>query len=160
MCQQPRRKSRVGLGKLIISSRCYSALMYRSLPVPKITPFPPSVPPSSPLSSRLKSNHCGYHWLAVFTLVLLVLKTRNRGAWVAQSGKRPAWAQVRISWFTGLSPVSGSVLTAWGLVFYWTVAWWVHGNRGGNQSRSGLTEKELLKQKPLGPPWWPFLRTD
>ena len=36
----------------------------------------------------------------------------SRGAWVAQSGKRPTSAQVMISRFVGSSPVSGSVLTA------------------------------------------------
>ena len=35
-----------------------------------------------------------------------------RGAWVAQSVKRPTSAQVMISWSVGSSPVSGSVLTA------------------------------------------------
>ena len=35
-----------------------------------------------------------------------------RGAWVGQSVKRPTSAQVMISQFVGLSPVSGSVLTA------------------------------------------------
>ena len=35
----------------------------------------------------------------------------SRGAWVAQSVKRPTSAQVMISWFVGSSPVSGSVLT-------------------------------------------------
>ena len=34
------------------------------------------------------------------------------GAWVAQSVKRPASAQVMISRSVGSSPVSGSVLTA------------------------------------------------
>ena len=34
------------------------------------------------------------------------------GAWVAQSVKGPTLAQVMISQFVGLSPVSGSVLTA------------------------------------------------
>ena len=34
------------------------------------------------------------------------------GTWMAQSVKRPASAQVMISWFVGLSPMSGSVLTA------------------------------------------------
>ena len=33
-------------------------------------------------------------------------------AWVAQSVKRPTSAQVMISWFMSLNPVSGSVLTA------------------------------------------------
>ena len=32
--------------------------------------------------------------------------------WVTQSVKRPTPAQVMISWFVGLSPASGSVLTA------------------------------------------------
>ena len=35
-----------------------------------------------------------------------------RGAWVAQSVKRPTSAQVMISTFVSASPVSGSVLTA------------------------------------------------
>ena len=34
------------------------------------------------------------------------------GTWVAQSVKRPTSAQVMISQFVSLSPVSGSVLTA------------------------------------------------
>ena len=34
------------------------------------------------------------------------------GAWVAQSVKRLTLAQGMISWFMGLSPASGSVLTA------------------------------------------------
>ena len=36
----------------------------------------------------------------------------SRGAWVAQSFKRPTLAQVTISRFAGSSPASGSVLTA------------------------------------------------
>ena len=36
----------------------------------------------------------------------------SRGAWVAQSVKRPTLAQVMISQFVSSSPVSGSVLTA------------------------------------------------
>ena len=36
----------------------------------------------------------------------------NRGAWVAQSVKRLILAQVMISWFVGLSPAWGYVLTA------------------------------------------------
>ena len=35
-----------------------------------------------------------------------------RGAWVAQSVKRPTSAQVVISWSVSSSPASGSVLTA------------------------------------------------
>ena len=34
------------------------------------------------------------------------------GTWVAQSVQDPTLAQVMISWFMSLSPVSGSVLTA------------------------------------------------
>ena len=44
-----------------------------------------------------------------------VLKTReinDRGAWGAQSVKRPTSAQVMISWLVSSSPASGSVLTA------------------------------------------------
>lgn len=36
--QQPGRKSRVGLGRLIVSSRSYSTSVYRSQPVCRITP--------------------------------------------------------------------------------------------------------------------------
>ena len=36
----------------------------------------------------------------------------TRGAWVAQSVKRLTSAQVMISWFVGLSPMLGYVLTA------------------------------------------------
>ena len=42
----------------------------------------------------------------------IVLVTFSRGAWVAQSVKRPTLAQVMISWFAGSSPALGSVLTA------------------------------------------------
>ena len=41
-----------------------------------------------------------------------IRKTRDRGAWVAQSVERPTLAQVMISWSVSSSPVSGSVLTA------------------------------------------------
>ena len=37
---------------------------------------------------------------------------RKRGAWVAQSVKHPALAQVMVSWFVSSSPMLGSVLTA------------------------------------------------
>ena len=37
---------------------------------------------------------------------------KARGAWVAQSVKRPTSAQVKISWLVKSSPASGSVLTA------------------------------------------------
>ena len=37
---------------------------------------------------------------------------KERGTWVAQSVGRPTSAQVMISWSMGLSPASGSVLTA------------------------------------------------
>ena len=39
-------------------------------------------------------------------------QSKFRGAWVAQSVKRPTSAQVTISKFTGSSPTSGSGLTA------------------------------------------------
>ena len=41
--------------------------------------------------------------------------TRKKGAWVARLVKRPTSAHVMISWFMSLSPISGSVLTAWSL---------------------------------------------
>ena len=37
---------------------------------------------------------------------------KTRGAWMAQSAKRPTSAQVMISWPMSSSPASGSVLTA------------------------------------------------
>ena len=46
---------------------------------------------------------------------LLALSLKNKhfwGAWIAQSVKRPTWAQVTISLSVSSSPVSGSVLTA------------------------------------------------
>ena len=50
---------------------------------------------------------------SLLALCLSLLKINiNRGAWVAQSVKRPASAQVMISRFVSLSPISGSVLTA------------------------------------------------
>ena len=36
----------------------------------------------------------------------------SQGTWVAQLGKRLTSAQVMISWYMGLSPTLGSVLTA------------------------------------------------
>ena len=41
-----------------------------------------------------------------------IVKISMRSAWVAQSVERLTSAQVMILWFMGLSPVSGSVLTA------------------------------------------------
>ena len=43
----------------------------------------------------------------IFTLIM-----KHRGAWVAQLVEQLTSAQVMISWFVSLSPVSGSVLTA------------------------------------------------
>ena len=39
-------------------------------------------------------------------------KRKTRGAWMAQSVRRPTSAQVMVLRFMSLSPVSGSVLTA------------------------------------------------
>ena len=44
------------------------------------------------------------------------LKKNFRGAWVAQSVERPTSAQIMISWFVGLSPMSGSALTVQNLI--------------------------------------------
>ena len=44
--------------------------------------------------------------------MLTFIMTFFRGAWVAQSVKRPTSAQIMISRFMSLSPTSGSVLTA------------------------------------------------
>ena len=43
---------------------------------------------------------------------LLLEVSGVKGAWVAQSAECLTSAQVMISWFVGLSPTSGSVLTA------------------------------------------------
>ena len=51
----------------------------------------------------------------IHSLTGFVKKLVFRGAWVAQSVKRPTLAQVMISQFVGSSPASGSVLTAWSL---------------------------------------------
>ena len=45
----------------------------------------------------------------------LILNVSAQNAWVDHSVKRPISAQVMISQFVGLSPTSGSVLTAWSL---------------------------------------------
>ena len=39
------------------------------------------------------------------------------GAWVAQAVKHPTSAQVMVSWFMSSSPASGSMLTAWSLLW-------------------------------------------
>ena len=48
--------------------------------------------------------------------VIPIRNTLDRGAWVAQSVKRLALAQVMISPSVSSSPTSGSVLTAWSLL--------------------------------------------
>ena len=45
----------------------------------------------------------------------LILVGKPRGAWVARSVECPTSVQVMTLRFVGLSPASGSVLTAWGL---------------------------------------------
>ena len=47
-----------------------------------------------------------------FIVKMLLKNKRSRGAWVAQSVKRPTSAQVTISPSVSLSPASGSGLTA------------------------------------------------
>ena len=47
----------------------------------------------------------------IFSLSLC-LKKKRQGPWVSQSLECPTLAQVMISWFVGLSPLLGSVLTA------------------------------------------------
>ena len=51
------------------------------------------------------------HWAPVKTSLYLQFKP-PWGTWVAQVVERPTSAQVMISWVVGLSPASGSVLTA------------------------------------------------
>ena len=48
----------------------------------------------------------------MFGLGHVDFKIQIRGAWVAQSVKRPTSTQVMVSRSVGSSPVSGSVLTA------------------------------------------------
>ena len=45
-------------------------------------------------------------------IYLVINNPNNRGAWVAQSVKRPTLAQVMISRLVSSGPASGSVLTA------------------------------------------------
>ena len=52
------------------------------------------------------------HTLFLIILIILLISCYFRGAWVAQSVKRPTSAQVRISQFVSSSSVLGSVLTA------------------------------------------------
>ena len=42
----------------------------------------------------------------------VIFKIHSQGAWVAQSVKHPTLAQAMSLWCVGLSPESGSVLTA------------------------------------------------
>ena len=50
--------------------------------------------------------------ISEMSVLFRALKIEVRGAWVAQSVKRPTSAQVMISRSVSSSPVSGSVLTA------------------------------------------------
>ena len=84
----------------------------------------PSAPPprqrqASLCSSVFVTCVCGalvdlsfLRWALPGTLLCHLLKRRSRSAWVAQSVERMTSAQIMISWFVSLSPVSGSVLTA------------------------------------------------
>ena len=54
-------------------------------------------------------------WVAQDCHILSGERLICRGAWVAQSVKRPTSAQVMISRFVGSSPAWGSALTAWNL---------------------------------------------
>ena len=62
-----------------------------------------------PSFSLLRSNFC---WYFPFDSNYHLRQSLNQGAWVAQSIKHLTLAQVMISWFVGLSPVSGCLLTA------------------------------------------------
>ena len=53
---------------------------------------------------------CGFLYIASTSELLRI--SNGGGTWVAQSVQCPTLAQVTISWFTGPSPASGSVLTA------------------------------------------------
>ena len=56
----------------------------------------------------MKTPQTNLSWLQI----LVLRKSLFWGAWVTQSVKRPASAQVMISRFVGSSPASGSVWTA------------------------------------------------
>ena len=62
------------------------------------------------ISARLRFSSCAY--VVYANKQKTVLKKQTGGAWVAQSVERPTSAWVVISRFVGLSPASGSVLTA------------------------------------------------
>ena len=62
------------------------------------------------VSSSITLFYATGHWFS---------KSDLKGAWVAQSVKRLASAQVMISWSTSLSPTSGSVLSAQSLELAW-----------------------------------------
>ena len=55
----------------------------------------------------------------LYTVIQYVDLIKNTlwGAWIAQLVKLPTSAQVMISWFVGLSPVLGSLLSVWILLW-------------------------------------------
>ena len=59
-----------------------------------------------------KINHLAFSLIMAEMKIGLFKTTGFRGAWVAESVKRPTLAQVTISCFVGSSPKLGSVLTA------------------------------------------------
>ena len=61
---------------------------------------------------------CSYY-LSEVVMVGSIKSKEARGAWVAQSVKRPTSAQVMISWTVSSSPALGSVLTAQSLEPAW-----------------------------------------
>ena len=56
---------------------------------------------------------CMFYFNTKFFLKIKIKRLKKtRGAWVAQLDKHPTLAPIMIIWFVGLSPTSGSVLTA------------------------------------------------
>ena len=104
------------------SKQCESGESYAlhfllaSLTASCLSPLP-SLYPSSP-TRQVTLSSCGssfhrHKWRDVWCLKLSQLKReRERGAWVAQSVKRPTLAHVMISRSVSSSPASVSVLTA------------------------------------------------
>ena len=73
-------------------------------------------------------------------------KAQERGSWVAQSVERPTSAQVMVSGSVGLSPVSGSVLTAQGLELLQILCLPLSPSAPHSCSRS-LSKKQFHKTK-------------
>ena len=98
---------------------CFSA--YSPIPSPQETPVPTQGGGNDTrMISQSWDTQGMWWWWQAFSLrcnglwyhLCTLYKTQLRGAWMAQSVKRPTPAQVMISQCVSSSPTSGSVLTA------------------------------------------------